>query len=145
MLKNFCNIHTCSKRGGGFKGRLNNVKKNCTIGDGWLPLLMDLMFVHWRLLLLQGKKLSNQKYLLRLRARLHFLPLGLHFLQMTSLFANVLHFLLMWLGFLKANLLDGLRLRKCTKFKICRFHVTCIFVSYCDCNFVMILGFIFLV
>ena len=21
-----------------FKGRLNNVKKNCTIGGGWLPL-----------------------------------------------------------------------------------------------------------
>ena len=34
--------HTCSKRGreggGGVKGRLNNVQKNCTIGKWWLPL-----------------------------------------------------------------------------------------------------------
>ena len=29
--------HTCSKRGGAVKGRLNNVKKNCTIGIRRLP------------------------------------------------------------------------------------------------------------
>ena len=27
-----------TREGGGVKGRLNNVKKNCTIGAGWLPL-----------------------------------------------------------------------------------------------------------
>ena len=34
------------RKGGGVKGLLNNVKKNCTFLKGWLPLFDDyLMFV----------------------------------------------------------------------------------------------------
>ena len=32
------------RKGGGFKGLLNDVQKNCTFLNGWLPLMLTLFY-----------------------------------------------------------------------------------------------------